>query len=139
MAPTGVWSGLHGLLYIHRSMSFPLTEAKQGIPELTTKQDFDALLTQELVVIYKHSNACDRSWMAHDEMVEFHRNEPTVPLYLISVLDSRDVSRHVESVSGVEHHSPQVIIFRKGKAVVSASHLAVTADFVSSAIQRSAA
>ena len=111
-------------------------ESTKSIPELSTIRDFDALLSQELVVIFKHSNACDRSWGAHDEMSEFHRDQPDVPLYLVSVLDSREVSRHVANVSGVEHHSPQIVVFRKGKVVGSASHLAVTADRLTSMIEK---
>lgn len=117
-------------------MPFPSTETKPEIPELNTRQEFDALLAEELVVIFKHSSACDRSWGAHQEMTEFHRDQPSVPLYLVSVLDSREVSRHIATISGVEHQSPQIIVFRKGKVIGSASHLAVTADRLTSIIQK---
>ncbi len=117
-------------------MSFLSTETKPGIPEINTRQEFDTRLADELVVIFKHSSACDRSWAAHEEMADLQRDQPSVPLYLVSVLDSREVSRYIATVSGVEHQSPQVIVFRKGKVIGSASHLAVTADLVTSIIQR---
>ena len=116
-------------------MQLQSTESTQTIPQLSTTRDFDALLAEDLVVIFKHSNACDRSWAAHDEITEFRRAQPDVALYLVSVLDSRPVARHVETVSGVQHESPQVVVFRKGKVVGSASHLAVTADRLTSIIQ----
>ena len=117
------------------NMPFLSTETKPKIPELATSQDFDSLLAEELVVIFKHSSQCDRSWAAHAEITEFRRDQPSVPLYLVSVLDSQEVSRYIATVSGVVHQSPQVIVFRKGKMVGSASHLAVTADLVTSMIQ----
>lgn len=116
-------------------MQLQSTESTQSIPQLSTTKEFDALLAQDLVVVFKHSNACDRSWAAHDEMTEFRRTQPHVPLYLVSVLDSRPVARHVEAVSGVQHESPQIVVFRKGKVVGSASHLAVTADRLTSIIE----
>lgn len=118
-------------------MSFPLTETKPEIPELSTRQEFDSLLAQELVVIFKHSHQCDRSWAAHAEMTDFHRDHPSVALYLVSVLDTREVSRYIAAVSGVEHQSPQIVIFRKGKVIGSASHLAVTAGRLESILQLS--
>lgn len=118
-------------------MPFPLAETKPEIPELNTTQGFNSLLAEELVVIFKHSNACDRSWAAHGEMTEFHRDQPSVPLYLVSVLDSREVARHIAAVSGVQHESPQIVVFRKGRVIGSASHLAVTANRVASIVQKS--
>jgi bacillithiol system protein YtxJ len=118
-------------------MSLQSTESRHSLPELSTIQAFDTLLGQELVVIFKHSTACDRSWGAHEEMAEFHRSQPDVPIYLVSVLDSREVSRHVAKVSGVEHQSPQIVVFRRGKVVGSASHLAVTADRLTAIIENS--
>ncbi|HSU33043.1 MAG TPA: bacillithiol system redox-active protein YtxJ [Bryobacteraceae bacterium] len=115
-------------------MQLQSTESARIIPQLSTTRDFDALLSQDLVVIFKHSNACDRSWAAHDEITEFRRTQPDVPLYMVSVLDSRPVARHIETVSGVQHESPQVVVFRSGKVVGSASHLAVTADRLTSII-----
>lgn len=119
------------------NMSFSSTEITPKIPELRSSSEFDALLTEELVVIFKHSNACDRSWGAHDEITDFHRDRPEVRLYIVSVLDSRPTSQHIAHVSGVEHQSPQVLVFRKGKVVGFASHLGVTAERVSTIIDNS--
>jgi bacillithiol system protein YtxJ len=116
-------------------MSFPSTETAPKIPELHSSAEFDALLAEELVVIFKHSSACDRSWGAHDEITDFHRDHPEVRLYLVSVLDSRETSRHIAAVSGVVHQSPQVLVFRKGRVMGSASHLTVTADRILSIIE----
>lgn len=113
------------------------TETTPKLPELRSNAEFDALLAEELVVIFKHSNACDRSWGAHDEMMEFHRDQSDVRFYLVSVLDSRPTSQHIAHVSGVEHQSPQVLVFRKGKVVGFASHLGVTADRVKTIIENS--
>jgi bacillithiol system protein YtxJ len=113
------------------------TETTPKIPELRSNAEFDALLAEELVIIFKHSNACDRSWGAHDEIMEFRRDQPNVPLYLVSVLDSRPASQHIAHVSGVEHQSPQVLVFRRGKVVGFASHLGVTAERVKTIIENS--
>ena len=83
------------------------------------------------VVIFKHSTTCPISGAAYEEMSALN-----VPVNIVVVQDERDVSDEIEKRTAVEHHSPQVIVLRNGKAVWNASHRKVKADAVEEAVRQ---
>lgn len=93
----------------------------------------DALLArshEKPVVLFKHSNTCPISARAYRQMQEFG-----APVSIVVVQKSRDVSREVESRTGVQHETPQALVLRNGQAVWSASHFEITADAVERALR----
>ncbi len=99
---------------------------------LSDKETFDQLINASKdrpVVVFKHSNACPISSRAYREM------EKLDDINLLEIQTARDLSREIESVTGVQHESPQVIILRDGKAVWNASHFDVNAGAVTEAVQ----
>jgi bacillithiol system protein YtxJ len=111
-------------------MALGWSHSAQSIPEIDSVEECTAVLEQEIAVLFKHSPTCPVSWMAHREMMQFRSLQPDVPLYLISVRRRRDVSRFIAENTGIHHESPQVIVFRHGKAVAATSHDGITADTV---------
>lgn len=109
-------------------MFSPFSRPSQNLPELSTTQEFDGLAEQDLTVVFKHSPTCPVSLYAHQEVVRFCTQQPAVPVYLVSVRRRRDVARHIEDRTGITHESPQVLVFRRGEVVASASHDDITAD-----------
>ena len=83
------------------------------------------------VLLFKHSNACPISARAYREM-----QGAKVPVSILVVQDSREVSREVESRTGVRHESPQTIVLRNGEAVWTASHFDITAGAVEEAVRQ---
>jgi bacillithiol system protein YtxJ len=57
---------------------------------------------------------------------------------LIVVQHSRDVSREVETLTGIRHESPQAIILRNGRAVWNVSHWRITRSAVEEAVRQHA-
>lgn len=106
------------------------------ISEIGGVHDFDALLAEELAIIFKHSATCATSWRAHAEVAEFLKRQPEAPVYLIPVRKCREVARHAADRSGVEHASPQVLVIRRGKVVAEASHDAITTEFLAQAVAK---
>ena len=107
------------------------TEA-QNVPELTTVQDYEALLSRDLVIVFKHSPACVGSWLAHATVNQFLKSQPETAVYLVCVRRHRDLSRHIADHTGVQHASPQVLVFRKGQVVKTASHDQITPELLAS-------
>jgi bacillithiol system protein YtxJ len=105
-----------------------------ALPELTSTHDFDSLTNRELSIIFKHSPTCPVSLFAHREVARFCESQPDTPVYLISVRRQRDVARHVAQSTGIQHESPQVVIMRRGGVLASASHDAITAEWIASTI-----
>lgn len=99
---------------------------------LSDKETLDRLVNASKdrpVVVFKHSNACPISSRAYREM------EKLEDINLLEIQTARDLSREIESITGVQHESPQVIILRDGKAVWNASHFDVNAGAVTEAVQ----
>ncbi len=111
-------------------MSQSFLRSESGISEINSLTEWESLVGQELVVVFKHSPTCPVSWMAHRELLQFSGAHPEVPVYLVSVRRRRDVSDEVTKFSGVRHESPQALVFKKGSLTGFASHDAVTVDFL---------
>ena len=99
---------------------------------LGRSEDLDKAFTRSHrapVIIFKHSNTCPVSAGAYREVSKLD-----VEVELLTVQLARDVSREVESRTGVRHESPQVLLLRNGTAVWSASHWNVTSQAVAQAM-----
>jgi len=62
------------------------------------------------------------------EVEAFLLQHPHLPAYLVDVRAQRSMSQQIAVRSGVEHESPQVIVFQRGVVVWSASHDDITAE-----------
>jgi bacillithiol system protein YtxJ len=101
---------------------------------ISDKESFEQLISESAkgpVVLFKHSTTCPISGAAYEEMSALN-----VPVNIVVVQNERDVSDEIEARTAVEHHSPQVIVLRNGKAVWNASHWKVKADAVEKAVQQ---
>ncbi len=86
----------------------------------------------ESVLLFKHSTHCsisiaalnrvERNWKESD-------NSKIQPYYL-DLLQHRDVSNHIATLTGVEHASPQVLIIKNGNSVYDASHSGIRYDYI---------
>ena|SRR5919205_3678969 len=81
------------------------------------------------VIVFKHSNACSISARAYREM------EKVDDVNILEVQSSRAISNELADLTGIRHETPQVIIFRDGKAVWNASHFDVLAADVRKAVE----
>lgn len=105
--------------------------------QFTTVDDtktLDELLVRshtEPVIVFKHSTTCPISAAAYAEMSEVSND-----VSLVVVQHARDVSREIETRTGLRHESPQAIILRNGKVVWNASHWSIKAGAVETAIRQ---
>jgi bacillithiol system protein YtxJ len=79
-------------------------------------------------LVFKHSTRCPVSTTAHREVAEFRRRRPAAAVYVVHVVEQRDLSRTVAERTGVRHESPQAIVLAAGSVIWSDSHEGVTAD-----------
>ena len=84
---------------------------------------------REPVLLFKHSTTCPISAAAYQQMLGVEREAS-----LVVVQKARDLSREIETRTGVRHESPQALILRDGAVVWSASHWNITADAVTRAL-----
>ena len=88
---------------------------------------------QKTVLVFKHSNACGVSARAYRELEKLEGQ-----VNLLEVQAVPDLSRELESLTGVRHETPQVILLRDGKAVWNASHFDVNVTSVTKALESNA-
>ncbi len=103
--------------------------------EIDKEETLEEVFRAERAVVFKHSTVCPFSAVAHDEMEQFARSNPGVPVYLLRVRENRALSASTEKYFGIRHESPQVIVVKNGRAAWSASHAAVTAGAVEKEIK----
>lgn len=98
---------------------------------LNSIQQFDQLLADSTFsgnsfLLFKHSTRCLISKMAMKSFESAYQGEE--PVYFLDLIHFRDISNHIERVTGIHHQSPQLIGIRAGKAVYHASHYSISAN-----------
>lgn len=84
-----------------------------------------------LVVIFKHSTRCPTSRMALRAFEKgFDSELQGVKLYILDLLNEREVSDEIAHQFQVWHESPQLILIKDGKAVHYSSHSHITAAII---------
>ena len=101
---------------------------------VTTPADLDTVLSADAALLFKNSMTCPISAAARREMQELLSRRPQAPLYVLDVHDSRKLAQEVERRTGIDHHSPQIILFAHGEPVWHASHYSIVADDVERAL-----
>lgn len=88
---------------------------------LTSEGQFqDLIKAQSVFAVFKHSTRCSISTMAKSRMEREWNLD--IPVYYLDLLQFRTLSNFIATYSGVEHQSPQLIVFQGGIAVYNASH-----------------
>ena len=123
-----------GWLGFGRKRAADSEQAPNPFREVEGSDDFLSELGDGLAVIYKHSNRCSLCSRAIQEVRQFADRHPSVPVFMIDVVNNRPASSLVAERFDVIHQSPQALVIRDGEAVWDASHLSVTAGELEGAI-----
>jgi bacillithiol system protein YtxJ len=104
-----------------------------GFTEITDTESLDRFLQQSddsPAIVFKHSNSCGISSRAYAQMTMLGR-----PLGIVIVQNARAVSDELEKRTGVAHETPQLLIFRRGAVVWTASHGQIKAEAIEAALE----
>ncbi len=109
------------------------------IAELAGTDDWQHLLSlseNQALLLFKHSSRCSLSDMALTRVLNQRiKREAKAPLHIINVVKNKALSRKVAADLGIVHESPQVIVLYRRRAEAHASHNAITASWICSALQ----
>lgn len=114
------------------------------IKRLESISDYESLRdlsVWKIVFIIKHSTACPVSANGYGVFVDFfekHKKEDEKSLLfgVVIVQTSRDVSNFIEKDTGIKHESPQVLVFKDGKAIWNDSHYGITLDALEDVLKK---
>lgn len=98
--------------------------------EIVSRAELEEVFRAERALLYKHSTACGLSTTAIKQVRQFAEIFPAAPIYRLKVIENRDLSDEVEARTQIRHETPQVILFKAGKALYHASHRGVRMDVV---------
>ena len=102
--------------------------------DLKTDEEWERILAEDRVVVYKHSPICALSLRALPHIRSFEKQCPDVPVYQVNVIRRRKLSGRIAEDLGVRHESPQVIVLNEGKPIWHASHFEVTTEGLAAAM-----
>ena len=98
------------------------------LPIIAEQQLMDVNLLSEqsalkAVLIYKHSTRCSISSAALGRLERSWKfSDSEVPTYFLDLLAHRDISNKIESLYGISHQSPQILLIKNGKCIYTSSH-----------------
>jgi len=93
------------------------------LESLSQLDDVIAQSHSETQIIFKHSTRCIISKMVLAQVEETIDAIPSqANLFLLDLLNHRDISNAIAMQLGVHHESPQVVVIKNGKAVFHESH-----------------
>ena len=101
------------------------TESKIDWIPLTFVVQLDeivALSNEKPVVLFKHSTRCSISRMALKRFESEYDLDDSVAVYILDLLEHRDISNEIAIRFNVHHQSPQLLLIKNGKSVYDVSH-----------------
>ena len=100
--------------------------ATDRLHDIADQTVMEQALNSDRAVLYKHSALCPVSDWAIDEVLQFAETRPEWPVYVLKVIERRDLSELVAERFRVQHQSPQVFVIRNGHCLWHASHSDIT-------------
>src|SRR5699024_6074029 len=104
------------------------------LQEIQSIEGYEKMMDQSAehpVLLFKHSTTCPISAAAFDEYQSFlNHSDDNFSAYLIKVIESRDVSNHVEADTKVKHESPQIFLIENKEVSWHTSHSNITAEAI---------
>ncbi len=108
---------------------------KDRITFLTSPAEVDAFLeTNPTAAIFKVGN-CHKTQETFVHVQKHLDPREDLKLGIIKVIESRSASNHVAALTGIEHESPQIILFKDGKNVFDRDNWDITSDAVAEGLK----
>jgi len=99
-----------------------------SVREVRDRATLNEALGSERAILYKHSTSCPVSAAVVDEVLRFAGTHPDWGIYVLKVIERRDLSDTAAERLGVPHESPQAFVIRQGRSVWHTSHNGITAQ-----------
>ena len=96
------------------------------ITEISIESAYQAVIQSHSAILFKHSTSCPTSAAAYREVRSFAEAHPDVQVFIVKVIEQRDLSNRFAEHFGVRHASPQIIVIKDGQAVQNFSHHRIT-------------
>ena len=108
--------------------------------ELNNIEDYSSLidsssLNKSTIALFKHSTRCSISSLAKRRIEsDWNKLNPDVPIFLIDLIQHRDLSNFIATDLKIEHQSPQIILLVEGNPIYQSSHLSISSKSIAKRI-----
>jgi bacillithiol system protein YtxJ len=107
---------------------------KDRMQFLTTPEQVDAFVKDNATAAIFKAGTCHKTNETFTYVQAQLEAREDVPLGIIRVVEARKASNRVAEVTGIQHESPQIVLFKDGKAVFDRDNWDITAESLSEAL-----
>jgi bacillithiol system protein YtxJ len=108
---------------------------KDRIEFLNTSEQVDEFLRRHPDSVLFKAGTCHKTQETFAQVQPHLEGRGDLPIGVIRVVESRAASHRVAELTGIRHESPQLVLFRGGKAVFDRDNWDITADSIAEALQ----
>jgi len=108
---------------------------KERIQFLTTAEEVDSFLRAHPAAAVFKAGTCHKTQETFGHVQKHLEGRSDLALGIIRVVESRSASNHVASLTGIAHESPQLLLFRDGKAVFDRDNWDITDEAVAEGLE----
>jgi bacillithiol system protein YtxJ len=109
---------------------------KDRISFLASPQEVDSFLTQNPNAVIFKAGLCHKTPETFVHVQAKLEPREDLKLGIIKVVESRLASNHVAALTGIEHESPQIIVFKDGRNVFDRDNWDITAEAVAEGLEK---
>lgn len=114
-------------------MNWKKIESEEEINELLSLSQSSETLG---VIIFKHSPRCSISNLAKMRLQSGWSFGEEVPVYILNVIQKRDISLNIADQLNVQHESPQLLLLKNRECIYNASHIGVSPSGVEKVLKK---
>jgi bacillithiol system protein YtxJ len=107
---------------------------KEWTELLATPEQVDRFLARHEVAAIFKAGACHKTPASFVHVQAQLEPREDLPLGIIRVVEARKASDHLAELTGVTHESPQVFLFKGGRAVFDRDNWDITAEDIEAAL-----
>jgi bacillithiol system protein YtxJ len=107
---------------------------KERIEFLTSPEIVDGFLSRHPNSAIFKAGTCHKTQETFSHVQAHLEAREDLPLGIIRVVENRAASNRVAELTGVTHESPQIFLFKDGKAVFDRDNWDITAEDVEAAL-----
>jgi bacillithiol system protein YtxJ len=104
---------------------------KDRVTFLTSPAEVDSFLKANPTAALFKAGTCHKTNETFVHVQSHLEAREDLKLGMIRVVEARSASNHVASITGIQHESPQVILFKDGKNVFDRDNWDITSEAMS--------
>lgn len=101
---------------------------RERMHALTTPEEVEHFVHSHPIAAIFKAGSCHKTMQGWGNLERLLRERPQIPVGIIRVIEHRPASNRVAEITGITHHSPQVILFRDGQAIFDLDNWDITRE-----------